>query len=70
MIDLMPVHRDEWKAEPTVSSRRISYERRLSEIEVDGLLEGFKPKGMDDKWFYFTEGEVIHLHRSSTGEEI
>jgi len=60
----MPVRRDDWKAEPMVSSRQILYEHRLSAIEVNALLEGFKPKGMDDKWFYFAEGEVVHLHRS------
>ena len=53
-----------------VSSRRLPYKRHLSANEVDGLLAGFKPKGMDDKWFYFAEGQVIHLHRSWTGQEI
>ena len=25
---------------------------------------------MEDKWFFFAEGETVHLHRSWTGEEI
>ncbi len=34
------------------------------------LRHGHRPDGMDDKWFFFCEGAVVHLHRSWTGEEI
>jgi hypothetical protein len=67
---VVPVSRDDWKSEPMASSRQLQYERHLSAIEVNALLEGVKPLAMEDKWFCFAEGEVIHLHRSWTGEEI
>lgn len=72
MIDnpLVPVSRDDWKAEAMTSSRQLLYERHLSATEVDGLFGGFKPLAMEDKWFYYAESEVIHFHRSWTGEEI
>lgn len=66
----MPVSRDDYKATPMPSSRALPYRRQLAPAEVEGLLEGFKPRSMDDKWFFFVEEEVVHLHRSWAGEEI
>jgi hypothetical protein len=66
----MPVSRDDDKATPMPSSRPLAYSRMLSSAEVEGLLEGFKPLSMDDKWFFFAEEGVVHMHRSWTGEEI
>jgi len=67
----MPVSRgDDDKAVPMPSSRPLAYSRHLRAAEVEGLLEGFKPLSMDDKWFFFAEDGVVHMHRSWTGEEI
>jgi hypothetical protein len=66
----MRVHRSDWKSEPMPSSFRLQYPRSLAKRDVEGLLAGFKPRGMDDKWFFFAEENVVHLHRSWSGEEI
>ena len=52
------------------SSRPLPYQRSLSSAGVEGLLRGFKPLSMDDKWFFFAEDGIVHMHRSWTGEEI
>lgn len=31
---------------------------------------GYRSSGMDEKWDVFTEGDVVHLHRSWTGHGI
>jgi hypothetical protein len=66
----MAVSRDDVKATPMHSSRPLPYSRLLSSAEVEGLLEGFKPLSMDDKWCFFAEEGIVHMHRSWTGEEI
>jgi hypothetical protein len=70
IIRSMPVRRDDVNATPMRSSRPLPYSRLLSSAEVEGLLEGFKPLSMDDKWFFFAEERILHVHRSWTGEEI
>lgn len=66
----MAVSRGDDKAIPMPSSRLLPYHRLLSSAEVEGLLEGFKPLSMDDKWFFFAEDGIVHMHRSWTGVEI
>jgi len=70
IIGVMPVSRGDDKAIPMPSARSLGYRRRLSSKEAEGLLRGFKPHSMDDKWFFFAEGTTVHMHRSWTGEEI
>ena len=66
----MKVSRGDWNVRPMASSRPLAYERSLTRHELAGLVAGFKPACMDDKWFIFSENGAVHFHRSWSGEEI
>lgn len=44
------------------------HERVYSLEEYDVIQLGFLPREMEDKWFLFSEGDVLHCHRSWTGK--
>ena len=39
----------------------------IPEKKLDILRHGHLPQGMEDKWFWYMEGDVLHAHRSWTG---
>ena len=41
--------------------------RTFSEAEIAALRRGNIPKAMEDKWFWFMEGDTLYAHRSWTG---
>ncbi|AXK37120.1 hypothetical protein DVA86_06065 [Streptomyces armeniacus] len=45
-------------------------ERRWTDDEWDRIRHGVRARGMDDRWHVFAEGEVVHVHRSWTGNGI
>ncbi|MBP5256405.1 MAG: hypothetical protein J6Z80_05035 [Clostridia bacterium] len=42
-------------------------ERSLSEGEMDALRRGNVPREMEDKWFWYMEGDTLFAHRNWTG---
>ncbi len=41
--------------------------RKFSAEEIAALQFGNIPKAMEDKWFWFMEGDTLYAHRSWTG---
>ncbi|MBO4769742.1 MAG: hypothetical protein J5563_03045 [Clostridia bacterium] len=60
--------RDDWKTEP-MPERHETFvlERSLSDKEMDALRRGNVPREMEDKWFWYMEGDTLFAHRSWTG---
>lgn len=42
-------------------------ERTFSEDQIAALRRGHIPEEMEDKWFWFMEGNTLYAHRSWTG---
>ncbi len=45
----------------------LNYHERFTQEEYDRISRGLIPREMEDKWFIFMEGDVLHFHRSWTG---
>lgn len=43
------------------------FKRPFSEKQMDLLRRGNIPQEMEDKWFWFMEGDTLYAHRSWTG---
>ena len=43
------------------------YKRPISETQMAALRRGHIPREMEDKWFFFMEGDTLYAHRSWTG---
>ena len=41
--------------------------REFTEEQIAALRRGNIPKAMEDKWFWFMEGDTLYAHRSWTG---
>lgn len=61
-------HRDDWKTQPMPEHHEtFVLNRSFSEEEMNVLRCGNIPKAMEDKWFWYMEGETLWAHRSWTG---
>lgn len=60
--------KDDWKLKP-FSDRHVNFMLRhyLTEEQVQSLKFGYKPSGMDEKWFLYYEGGRLFFYRSWTG---
>ncbi len=60
--------RNDWKTEP-MPPKHETFElyRHFSDEEMNALRYGNIPKAMEDKWFWYMEGETLFAHRSWTG---
>ena len=60
--------RGDWKTEPMPEKHEtFVINRHFSEKEMEALRRGNVPRAMEDKWFWFMEGETLWAHRSWTG---
>lgn len=63
--------RADWTAAPLPERRAtLAVERHYSPAEMARIRRGFVPREMEDKWFAYVEGDILHLHRSWTGIQI
>lgn len=60
--------RGDWKTEP-MPERHDTFvlTRSLSSKEMAALRRGHVPEAMEDKWFWYMEGQTLFAHRSWTG---
>ena len=71
-LALPMAQREDWKTRP-MPARKASVDipattgRPYTDAEMARIRCGFIPSEMEDKWFVFFEGGVLHLHRSWTG---
>ena len=60
--------RGDWKAEPMPARHEtFTLSRAFSDEEMDALRCGHIPEAMEDKWFWYMEGQTLWAHRSWTG---
>ncbi len=60
--------RGDWKNKPMPGQREtFVLKRAFSDEEMNALRRGNVPQGMEDKWFWYMEGETLWAHRSWTG---
>ena len=62
------VCRKDWKNEPMPEKHEtFVLQRSFDEKQMDLLRAGHIPEAMEDKWFFYVEGETLFAHRSWTG---
>ncbi len=60
--------RADWKtAEMPEKNSTFILERTFTAEQIDALRRGNIPQAMEDKWFWFMEGDTLYAHRSWTG---
>ena len=60
--------RDDWKKVPMPEQHEtFVLNRTFTKEEMDALRRGNVPQAMEDKWFWYMEGETLWAHRSWTG---
>ena len=65
------IRRSDWKTKPlTLKREKLGYEKFFSDADAEKLLNGYKPRDMDDKWFVYSEDGWIYFVRSWTGNHI
>ncbi|MBQ7604711.1 MAG: GNAT family N-acetyltransferase [Clostridia bacterium] len=63
-----PARREDWKTKPMPEKHEtFVLTRKLSEKEMNALRFGNVPREMEDKWFWYMEGDTLFAHRSWTG---
>lgn len=66
--DLMAVTRNDWKrSEMPERYEEFALSQEISQRQLKILKKGHYPVEMEDKWFFYMEGDVLYAHRSWTG---
>ena len=66
----------EWKQTPFETPVTSKWDTTISHTELPKLLNGFKPRAMEDKWFVYADGPdaqgnaMVHMFRSWTGHRM
>jgi hypothetical protein len=66
----------DWKTKPFVSPQTSPWSISIPSTQLPNLINGFKPREMEDKWFVCSEGPSakgvlqVHFYRSWTGLRI
>ena len=65
---LMLVKKSDWKTEEMPEQRdHFNLLLSVSDKQLDILRHGHLPREMEDKWFWYMEGDTLYAHRSWTG---
>ena len=60
--------KSDWKTvEMPEKNECFELKKHLSKKDIDKLRRGHIPEAMEDKWFYYMEGNTLFAHRSWTG---
>lgn len=60
--------REDWDILPMPEENTVFiFERHFTDEQMNSLRQGFVPREMEDKWFWFMEGNTLYAHRSWTG---
>ena len=63
-----PARRGDWKTLPMPETHEtFTLTRQFTEAEMTALRFGNVPEAMEDKWFWYMEGDTLYAHRSWTG---
>ena len=62
------VGKGDWKTEPMPEQHEeFTMRRHISRVQMHFLRQGNIPREMEDKWFWYMEGNTLYAHRSWTG---
>ena len=62
------IKRSDWKNEDMPAQQdSFILKRAFSKKETAALRRGHIPEAMEDKWFWYMEGDTLYIHRSWTG---
>ena len=60
--------KSDWKTSEMPSRHdHFTLDRRIAPGQMNALRKGHIPRGMEDKWFWYMEGDTLFAHRSWTG---
>ena len=63
--------KDSWKTLPPRGEFEIvDYSDSFTQNELEALKHGLIPRDMEDKWFIYYDSDILHFHRSWTGDLI
>ena len=66
--DIRIARRGDWKSLPMPEAHEtFVLKRAFCGEEMEALRRGNIPQAMEDKWFWFMEGNTLYAHRSWTG---
>ena len=71
--DLPPLNgkiaeKDDWKiSRMPEEHERFILRRHFNDLQMEALRRGHIPQEMEDKWFWYMEGDTLYAHRSWTG---
>lgn len=66
--DRPPACAEDWRIKPLPKQRRkLLLDRVFDSTAAARIAKGFIPAAMEQKWFAWFDGTVLHLHRSWTG---
>lgn len=68
MNNIVIAKKSDWKTED-MPKQKSSFviERSFTSTEMEILRSGNIPQAMEDKWFWYMEGNTLYAHRSWTG---
>ncbi|WP_157451062.1 hypothetical protein [Deinococcus puniceus] len=63
------VTKDSWRRRFELPKKRsvLDFSRTYTADEFRLIIQGFKPREMEDKWFIYFESPYLYVHRSWTG---
>jgi hypothetical protein len=70
------VSASDWNTKPFHKPVTSSWNVKIQKSQLPLLLQGFRPREMEDKWFIYADGPdaegriTLHLHRSWTGVKV
>lgn len=66
--DRAPACALDWEIHPLPKTRRkLMLDRTYNALAIARIAKGYIPAAMEEKWFAWFDGKVLHLHRSWTG---
>ena len=60
--------KEDWKTcSMPKACEKLSFERHFTAPQLQRLRHGHIPQAMEDKWFWYVDGDTLYIHRSWTG---
>ena len=62
------IKKEDWKTQPFPNDTEdLGYQHSFLGSDAEKLIAGHRPRGMEDKWFVYSEGGWVYFVRSWTG---
>ena len=68
ILEINPVKKNDWKTQEMPNDQDVFFlERQFDDKQMARLRLGNIPREMEDKWFWYMEGDTLYAYRSWTG---